>query len=102
MATDFGLEIYNPSGVKMLTVTEALTKYVGVVTLPQNANNGSQVFADLGGGRPFAAVYRTSTDPGLWFTPQVTFSGTTAYWTFQNSGAGTSGRAACIIVLGTY
>lgn len=96
----FGLEIYNPSGVKMLSVTEALTKYVGIITLGQNASNGSQVFAELAGGRPFAEVLRISTDPGLWITPVVTFSGTTAYWTFP--GTGTSGHAACKIVLGTY
>jgi hypothetical protein len=96
----FGLEIYNPSGVKMLSVTEALTKYVGVISLGQNANNGSQVFANLAGGRPFAEVLRTSTDPGLWIVPQISFSGTTVYWTFDSSG--TSGRAACKIVIGTY
>jgi hypothetical protein len=96
----FGLEVYNTSGVKMLSVTEALTKYVGVITLGQNANSGSQVFADLAGGRPFAEVLRTSTDPGLWATPVISFSGTTVYWTFP--GSGTSGRAACKIVVGTY
>jgi hypothetical protein len=96
----FGLEVYNPSGVKMLSVTEALTKYVGVITLGQNANNGSQVFPELAGGRPFASILRTSTDPGLWITPRITVSGTTATWTFPNGV--TSGRAACKIVLGIY
>lgn len=100
MAT-FGLEIYNPSGVKKLSVTEALTKYVGIITLPQNSNNGSQVFAELAGGRPWASVLRTSTDPGLWVVPLVTFSGTTVIWTFP-SISGTSGRAAMRIVVGTY
>ena len=96
----FGLEIYNASSQKMLTVTEALTKYVGVIDIGQNANNGSQVFADLAGGRPFAVVMRTSTDPGLWITPTVSFSGTTVSYNF--AGSGTSGRAACKIVIGTY
>lgn len=99
MAT-FGVEIYNSSAVKMLSVTEALTKYVGAISLGNNAPNGSQVFAELAGGRPFAVVNRTTTDPGMWITPQISFSGTTVYWTFP--GSGTSSHAACRIVVGTY
>lgn len=100
--SDFGLEIYNASGVKFLSVTDSLTKYVGIITLSNNAANGSQVFAALAGGRPFAEVLRTTTDPTMYLTPIVTFSGTTATWTFPNTGAGTASRAACKIVLGTY
>jgi hypothetical protein len=98
----FGLEIYNSSGQKFLAVTDSLTKYVGIITLANNAANGSQVFADLAGGRPFAEVLRTTTDPLYYYTPIVTFSGTTAIWTFPSTGAGTASRAACRIVLGTY
>ena len=96
----FGLEIYNSSGVKTLQVTESLTKYVGTISLGQNWSNGSTVMANLAGGRPFATVLRTSTDPGLWYTPMVTFSGTTVFW--SHGASGTSGRAACQIVVGTY
>lgn len=98
----FGLEIYNSSGQKFLAITDSLTKYVGIVTLANNAANGSQTFAALAGGRPFAEVLRTTTDPTMYLTPQITFSGTTVYWTFPNTGAGTASRAACKIVIGTY
>lgn len=96
----YGLQIWNASGQNTLTITDSLTKYVGVIVLANNASNGSQVFSDLAGGRPFASVLRTTTDPGYWIMPNVTFSGTTAYWTFASGG--TSGRAACRIVIGVY
>jgi hypothetical protein len=98
----FGLQIWNSSAQNTLTVSDSLTKYVGIITLSNNAANGSQTFADLAGGRPFAEVLRTTTDPTMYLTPIVTFSGTTATWTFPNTGAGTASRAACKIVLGTY
>ena len=98
---EFGLEIYNANNERLLTITDSLTKYVGVISFGENSNNGSQVFADLAGGRPFATVFRTSTSPFTWITPLVTFSGTTVYWTFPPY-FGTSNRAACQIVVGTY
>jgi hypothetical protein len=100
---DFGLEIYNAAGQKTLSVTDSLTKYVGAFSIGQNAPNGSAVYPALAGGRPFAMVLRTSTDPAFRFVPQITFSGTTVYWTFGAIlGSGTSNRAACRIILGTY
>lgn len=98
---DFGLQIYNASNERLLTVTDSLTKYVGVISFGENSNNGSQVFPALAGGRPFATVFRTSTSASTWIVPLVTFSGTTVYWTFP-AYIGTSNRAACQIVVGTY
>jgi len=98
----YGLQIWNSLGESTLTVADSLTKYVGSVTIPNNSTNGSRVFADLAGGRPFASVLRTTTNPGLWIVPNVTFSGTTVFWTFPSGGGGTSGRGACLIVIGVY
>jgi hypothetical protein len=98
---DFGLQIYNASNERLLTVTDSLTKYVGVISFGENSNNGSQVFPALAGGRPFATVFRTSTGVFLWITPLVTFSGTTVTWTFPPYYQ-TANRAACQIVVGTY
>jgi hypothetical protein len=96
-----GLQIYNASNERILSITDSLTKFVGVISFGENSNNGSQVFAALAGGRPFATVFRTSTSAATWITPLVTFSGTTVSWTFPTY-FNASNRAACQIVVGTY
>jgi hypothetical protein len=98
----FGLEIYNASSQKTLQVTESLTKYVGAFSLSDGAANGSAVYPDLAGGRPFATVLRNPVDYGsngaADRVPLVTFSGTTVYWTYSSP----YNRSGCRIVLGVY
>lgn len=95
----YGLEIRNASNQVTLSVTDSLTKYVGTFSIAAGASNGSATYADLAGGRPFATVIRTTTDPYQLYSPLITFSGTTVYWTFTT---GSYNRTACNVVLGTY
>ena len=97
----FGLQIWNVNGEKTLEVTDSLTKYVGTFALGENpGTTGSGTYADLAGGRPFAMCWRTSTSPTMYFVPNITFSGTTATWTYP--GSGNSSRAAVRVVMGVY
>lgn len=98
----FGLEIYNASNERLLTVTDSLTKYVGAFSLSDGAANGSATYADLAGGRPFAVVLRNPVDYGnngsADRVPFVTFSGTTVTWTYSSQ----YNRSGCRIILGVY
>jgi hypothetical protein len=98
----FALEIYNSSGVKTLSTSDALTKYVGSFNIPELSPNGSVVFPALAGGRPFAAVLRLSTSPFRQFAPLITFSGTTVYWTFGLNTPPYGNNSACQVIVGTY
>lgn len=98
----FALEIYNSSGVKTLSTSDSLTKYVLSFNIPELTPNGSRVIPELAGGRPFAAVLRLSTSPFRQFAPLITFSGTTLYWTYGDNMAPYGNHSACQIIVGTY
>lgn len=94
-----GLQIWDASGNNTLDVSNSLTKTIATFTT--GTSNGSVIYADLAGGRPWVAAYREPTSSATQYgAALVSVSGTTVSWTFGSLASGN--RAPMRVFVGIY
>jgi hypothetical protein len=95
----YGLQIFDSSGNKMLDVNDSLTKTIA--TFVTSTSNGSAVYSELAGGRPWVAAYRLPSSSATQYgAALVSVSGTTVSWTF--GGLPSGNRAPMRVFVGIY
>ena len=94
-----GLQIWDSSGNNTLNVSDSLTKTIATFTT--STSNGSAVYADLAGGRPWVAAYREPTSSATQYgAALVSVSGTTVSWTYGSIASGN--RSPMRVFVGIY
>lgn len=96
----FGLEIYDPAGVKMMDASTLVGRLIAIIDC--NTASGSAVVTGLDQGVPFGipmVQLAPSYPSGTHSYPDCTYSGNTVSWTRQTIPGGPS-LPPCKLVLG--
>jgi len=86
-----GIEVWNASGQKILSVTDSITRVLGVVTIDGTQQSGTITIPEITSARGWSFSLRTTTAyPGgtAYILPVITINDGSIYYAYQSVSVG--------------